>query len=148
MRGGDEATVIGPSISTLGGYVNFTGRLGLKGPPGSVQVIEFEPELIVPVAVPAVGISVTLASCAPGQYEASQICFNCLPGKYTSVSNEKVCHDCPPGTYSDQQQSSSCNGCGYPTFSISKGSLACQTCPTRQYGYLCFLVCQRGITRS
>ena len=130
---------VGPVTSTVRGIANFTGRLGLRGPPASWHSITFRLDLIgaassASQARMTTTISVYLSPCPPGTYLSDDLCIPCDVGAASAISMAPSCLLCSSGSYANTTGLAACRACEVGKASDSTGASTCRLCDAGRYG--------------
>ncbi len=106
-------------------------------------------------------------ACAPGQFNGvsgrdcrdcpagyfayaieAQLCFGCLPGRYSNMTGSLDCHDCHSGRYSSEASARLCFDCEQGKFAPTNRSSTCTACIPGNYqseeGKEACIKCPRG----
>jgi hypothetical protein len=72
----------------------------------------------------------TACGCPAGSLtNASNLCEDCLPGKFSVYSGLTQCTQCDVGRYASSFAKTECKYCSTASYSTSNGSTSCEACP-------------------
>jgi len=147
--------LVGPVTSPQNGVIDYTGRIGMIGAPGSSHSLTFRVELPVtadPAAQARMEFTavVALAECKAGtkiedsvcrdcpigsfsEVDSATACDLCLEGKFTNTTKQTVCMECSEGRFNDVKGASVCRDCAVGTHAQSPASKTCDPCLEGEY---------------